>query len=202
MAKRRPRPSLSANRRPRRGLPRWPAARERADATGDIAAAGQEAPGLRAPETGLDLAAVAADARLLEEVGYDGVAIEETKQDPYIVMALAAAATTRLRVSTAIAMAFPRSPTITAMSAWTLQKLAKGRFTLGLGPQVRAHIERRYGLVWSAPKQCVVLLLADASGSVAYCSTPSAVDPNLKTWTGHLVADDQVIGAPLGRRCR
>jgi len=112
---------------------------------------GKVDPGLRAPETGLDLAAVAADASLLEEIGYDGVAVEETKQDPYIVMALAAAATTRLRVSTAIAMAFPRSPTITALSAWTLQKLAKGRFTLGLGPQVRAHIERRYGMAWSAP---------------------------------------------------
>jgi probable F420-dependent oxidoreductase len=112
---------------------------------------GKVDPGLRAPEIGLDLAAVGADARLLEEVGYDGVAVEETKQDPYIVMALAAQATTRLRVSTAIAMAFPRSPTITAMSAWTMQKLAKGRFTLGLGPQVRAHIERRYGLAWSAP---------------------------------------------------
>jgi probable F420-dependent oxidoreductase len=108
-------------------------------------------PGLRAPEVGLDLGAVAADARLLEDLGYDGVVIEETKQDPYIVMALAAQATTSLRVGTAIAMAFPRSPTITALSAWTLQKLSRGRFTLGLGPQVRAHIERRYGMAWSAP---------------------------------------------------
>jgi probable F420-dependent oxidoreductase len=48
-------------------------------------------------------------------------------------------------------MAFPRSPTITALSAWTMQKLSGGRFTLGLGPQVRAHIERRYGMPWSAP---------------------------------------------------
>src|SRR4029077_21015815 len=88
---------------------------------------GKVDPGLRAPETGLDLAAVAADARLLEELGYDGVAVEETKPDPYIVLALAAQATARLRLSTAIAMAFPRSPTITAMSAWTLQRLAKGR---------------------------------------------------------------------------
>jgi len=112
---------------------------------------GKVDPGLRAPEVGLDLASVADDARRLEAIGYDGVAIEETKQDPYIVLALAAQATNRLGVSTAIAMAFPRSPTITALSAWTLQKLAKGRFTLGLGPQVRAHIERRYGLAWSAP---------------------------------------------------
>jgi probable F420-dependent oxidoreductase len=108
-------------------------------------------PGLRAPEAGLDLSAVGADARLLEELGYDGVVIEETKQDPYIVMALAAQATQRLGVGTAIAMAFPRSPTITALSAWTLQKLSRGRFMLGLGPQVRAHIERRYGVAWSAP---------------------------------------------------
>jgi probable F420-dependent oxidoreductase len=112
---------------------------------------GKVDPGLRAPEVGLDLGAVAADARLLEELGYDGVVIEETKQDPYVVMALAAQATTRLDVGTGVAMAFPRSPTVTALSAWTLQKLSKGRFTLGLGPQVRAHIERRYGLAWSAP---------------------------------------------------
>jgi probable F420-dependent oxidoreductase len=112
---------------------------------------GKVDPGLRAPEIGLDLGAVAAEARLLEELGYDGVVIEETKQDPYVVMALAAQATTRLKVGTAIAMAFPRSPTITALSAWTLQKLSQGRFTLGLGPQVRAHIERRYGMSWSAP---------------------------------------------------
>ena len=64
-------------------------------------------------------------------------------------MALAAQATTRLRLGTSVAMAFPRSPTVTAMSAWTLAKLSKGRFILGLGPQVRAHIERRYGLSWS-----------------------------------------------------
>ena len=112
---------------------------------------GKVDPGLRAPEVELDLGAVAADARLLEEIGYDGVVIEETKQDPYVVMALAAQATTRLNIGTAIAMAFPRSPTVTALSAWTLQKLSRGRFTLGLGPQVRAHIERRYGLAWSAP---------------------------------------------------
>lgn len=112
---------------------------------------GKVDPGLRQPETSLDLDTVGDDARLLEEIGYDGVCIEETKQDAYVVMTLAAAATTKLKISTAIAMAFPRAPAVTALSAWTLQKLAKGRFTLGLGPQVRAHIERRYGLQWSAP---------------------------------------------------
>jgi len=67
-------------------------------------------------------------------------------------MALAAAATTRLKVAAGIAMAFPRGPTVTALSAWTLQKLSRARFRLGLGPQVPAHIERRHGLSWSAPR--------------------------------------------------
>jgi len=85
----------------------------------------------------------------LEEIGYDGLVVEETKDDPFVLLALAAEATTRLRLGTSVAIAFARSPAVTAMSAWTLQKLARGRFTLGLGTQVKAHIERRYGLKWS-----------------------------------------------------
>ena len=106
-------------------------------------------PGLRAAEIPLDIADVAADARLVEELGFDGLAVEETKDDPYQVMALAASTTSRLRLTTAIAMAFPRSPTTTAMSAWSLAKLSKGRFVLGLGSQVRGHIVRRFGLTYA-----------------------------------------------------
>ncbi len=110
---------------------------------------GKVDPGLRQPEKALDIARVADDARTVESLGYDGLMVEETKVDPFVVMALAAQATTTLGVGTAVAIAFPRSPTITAMSAWTLQKLSNGRFTLGLGTQVKGHIERRYGLKWS-----------------------------------------------------
>lgn len=110
---------------------------------------GKVDPGLRAPEIPLDLATVGDDARLLEDVGYDGMVVEETKDDPFVIMALAAQATTRLKLATSVAIAFPRSPAVMAMSAWTLQKLSCGRFTLGLGTQVKAHIERRYGLAWS-----------------------------------------------------
>ncbi len=110
---------------------------------------GKVDPGLRAPEVPLDLASIGRDARLLEEVGYEGMVVEETKDDPFVIMALAAQATTRLKLATSVAIAFPRSPTVTAMSAWTLQKLSRGRFTLGLGTQVKAHIERRFGLTWS-----------------------------------------------------
>src|SRR5258708_10731977 len=108
-------------------------------------------PGLHAAEVPLDIGAVAADARRAEALGYDGVLAAETKDDPYIVMALAAQATSRVGLATAVAIAFPRSPVVTAISAWTLQKLSHGRFTLGLGSQVNGHIERRYGIPWSAP---------------------------------------------------
>ncbi|MCW5668693.1 MAG: TIGR03617 family F420-dependent LLM class oxidoreductase [Hydrogenophaga sp.] len=111
---------------------------------------GKVDPGLRQPEKALEIAQVAADAKIVEDLGYDALMVEETKVDPFIVMALAAQATTKLGLGTAVAIAFPRSPTVTAMSAWTLSKLSGGRFTLGLGTQVKGHIERRYGMNWSA----------------------------------------------------
>jgi probable F420-dependent oxidoreductase len=107
---------------------------------------GKVDPGLRAPEIPLDLASIGRNAKLLEEIGYHGMVVEETKDDPFVIMALAAQATDRLKLATSVAIAFPRSPTVTAMSAWTLQKLSGGRFTLGLGTQVKAHIERRFGM--------------------------------------------------------
>jgi probable F420-dependent oxidoreductase len=107
-------------------------------------------PGVRVAAP-LDVARVGEDARLAEQLGYDGIVTEETKDDPFIVLALAAQATSRVSLATGVAVAFPRSPTITALSAWTLSRLSKGRFTLGLGSQVKGHIERRYGLRWSPP---------------------------------------------------
>jgi probable F420-dependent oxidoreductase len=79
------------------------------------------------------------------------VLVEETKWDPYQLLALGASTTTRIGLATSVAMAFPRSPTVTAMSAWTLQRLSSGRFTLGLGTQVRGHVRRRFGMEWHAP---------------------------------------------------
>jgi probable F420-dependent oxidoreductase len=108
-------------------------------------------PGLREPETPLDIGQFAALSRRAEAIGYDTVLVEETKDDPYQLLALGAAATTRVGVGTSVAMAFPRSPTITAMSAWSLQKLSAGRFVLGLGSQVRGHVRRRFGMEWHPP---------------------------------------------------
>ena len=103
-------------------------------------------PGLREPDTPLHIGAFAAGAQQAEEIGFDAVLVEETKDDPYQLLALGAAATTTLGLGTSVAMAFPRSPTITAMSAWSLQKLSGGRFSLGLGSQVRGHVQVRLGM--------------------------------------------------------
>lgn len=108
-------------------------------------------PGLREPDTPLHIADFADGARSAETIGYDAVLVEETKDDPYQLLALGAAATTTLGIGTSVAMAFPRSPTITAMSAWSLQKLSAGRFVLGLGSQVRGHVRRRFGMEWHPP---------------------------------------------------
>src|SRR5687768_8105675 len=108
-------------------------------------------PGLREPDTPFDIRAFGSGARQAEEIGFATVLVEETKDDPYQLLALAASATQTIGIGTSVAMAFPRSPTVTAMSAWSLQKLSNGRFTLGLGPQVRGHITRRYGVEWNPP---------------------------------------------------
>jgi probable F420-dependent oxidoreductase len=98
-----------------------------------------------------DLGRVAADAQAAEAIGFDALWSSEIAHDPYLPLALAAAATERVGLGTAIALAFTRSPTTTAHTAWDLARLSKGRFMLGLGTQVQAHIERRFGLPWAAP---------------------------------------------------
>ena len=108
-------------------------------------------PGLREPDTPLNIADFGRLAAVAEEVGLDAVLVEETKDDPYQLLALGAAATSTIGLGTSVAMAFPRSPTVTAMSAWSLQKLSGGRFGLGLGSQVRGHVRRRFGMDWHAP---------------------------------------------------
>ena len=77
--------------------------------------------------------------------------MEEAKDDPFQVLTLAAAATKQVHVGTSVAIAFARSPFVTAQAAWTAQKISGGRFELGLGSQVRGHIRRRFGMQWQAP---------------------------------------------------
>jgi probable F420-dependent oxidoreductase len=99
--------------------------------------------------TGID--DVPVTARDLEARGYAGVWASEAGHDPFLPLLSAGQATTRLQVGTAIAVAFARSPMTLAMTAHDLQRYTRGRFLLGLGSQVRAHVERRFGMPWSAP---------------------------------------------------
>ena len=87
----------------------------------------------------------------LEAAGYDGACTYETRHDPFLPLVLAADRTTTLQLGTAIAIAFARTPMLLATIARDLQDVSGGRFTLGLGTQVRPHIERRYSMPWSRP---------------------------------------------------
>lgn len=90
-------------------------------------------------------------AERARRVGFDGFFTAEASQDPFLPIAAASAVTDGLDYGTAIAVAFPRSPMITAMAAWGLQESTGGRFLLGLGTQVKGHINRRFSTEWVSP---------------------------------------------------
>jgi probable F420-dependent oxidoreductase len=87
-------------------------------------------------------------AQEAEEIGFDGLWSPETQHDPFLPMALVAEHSERLSFGTAVAIGFARSPGTLAYTAWDLSRASGGRFILGLGTQVRAHIERRFGMSW------------------------------------------------------
>lgn len=85
------------------------------------------------------------------DVDFDGLFVAESISDPFQALAIASQHLHRGVLGTSIALAFPRSPTLTAVSAWDLQRASGGRFVLGLGSQVRKHIERRYSSAFTPP---------------------------------------------------
>ena len=87
-------------------------------------------------------------ARSAEAAGFDALWSTETQHDPFLPLALAAEHTQRINLGTAIAVAFARSPAVLAYTAWDLADASHGRFILGLGTQVKAHVERRFGMPW------------------------------------------------------
>jgi probable F420-dependent oxidoreductase len=94
---------------------------------------------------------IPATARDLEARGYAGVWASEVDSDPFLPLMAAGQATERLQVGTAIAVAFARSPMTLATTAYDLQRYTRGRFVLGMGTQIKAHIERRFSMPWSPP---------------------------------------------------
>ncbi len=90
-------------------------------------------------------------ASALEEQGYDACWTGEINHDPFLPLLLAAEHTSRLELGTSIAVAFARNPMIVANLGWDLQTYSRGRFILGLGTQVKPHIEKRFSMPWSHP---------------------------------------------------
>jgi probable F420-dependent oxidoreductase len=98
-----------------------------------------------------DLRAAQDLARIAEQAGFDSIITAENAHGPFLPLGAAALVTSRIQLGTAVAIAFPRSPTIMAHNAWDLHNASAGRFYLGLGSQVKAHNERRFGVPWSPP---------------------------------------------------
>jgi len=90
-------------------------------------------------------------ARAADGMGVGAVWANEIRHDPFVQLALAAANSQRVRLGTAIALAFTRSPMTLAYASWDIQNLSRGRLILGLGSQVKGHIERRFGMKWEPP---------------------------------------------------
>ncbi len=98
-----------------------------------------------------DLHAVGPAAARVEAAGFSGVSTQENRHDPFLPLAVAATHTTTLTLRTNVAIAFARSPMVAANLGWDLQNATRGRFTLGLGSQVKGHNVRRFSVPWSPP---------------------------------------------------
>ena len=98
-----------------------------------------------------DLETIGPRARRIESLGYDALYTAETQHDPFFPLVLAAEHTERMDLATAIAVAFPRSPTHLAHIGHDLQRFSRGRFILGLGSQIKAHVEKRFSAQFSRP---------------------------------------------------
>ncbi len=90
-------------------------------------------------------------AAKIEEMGFDGVTTPEAGHDPFLPLTIAAEHTGKILLGTNVAIAFPRSPMVSAQIAWDLQSYSGGRFRMGLGTQVKGHNERRYSTPWPSP---------------------------------------------------
>ncbi|MFM8649729.1 MAG: TIGR03617 family F420-dependent LLM class oxidoreductase [Actinomycetota bacterium] len=124
-------------------------------------------------------------ARRIERLGYDGLHIAETVHDPFLASMAALQSTTRLVVRTSVALALVRSPMAVAYSAWDLAALSDGRFQLGLGTQIRPHIERRFGADFDDP----VGRLRDHIGAVRACWRAFDREQNLDYASEHYTLD-------------
>lgn len=119
-----------------------------------------------------DLKNAASIAEAVEAYGFDGLWVAETAHNPFLPLAHAALATRRISLGTAIAVAFPRDPVLMAQNALDLAAQSRGRFILGLGTQIKAHITKRFSATWGKPVQQLreyILVLGMAWQSLRDC---------------------------------
>ena len=98
-----------------------------------------------------DLNDIAAAAQSAEAAGFDYLGTMENRHDPFMALGVAAVNTSKVALTTAVAIAFARSPMVVANTAWDLQAASHGRFVLGLGTQIKPHNEKRFSVKWSPP---------------------------------------------------
>ena len=120
-----------------------------------------------------------------EEIGFDALWSAETQHSPFLPLALVAEHSQRLQFGTAVAIGFARSPATMAYTSWDLAEASGGRFILGLGTQVKAHIERRFGMAWpDSPvgklRELIGALRAQPAGLLKKCDLD--LDPGI-AWT-------------------
>lgn len=90
-------------------------------------------------------------AKLAEDLGFDSLSQSEVRRDPFISLTVASFSTRSIRLAPAVAIVFPRSPMIVAYMSHNVQSISKGRFALGMGTQVKGHIQRRFSMEWGSP---------------------------------------------------
>ena len=100
----------------------------------------------------------------LERLGYDGCWTAEISHDPFLPLTLAAEHTSTVELGTSIAVAFARNPMTVANVGWDLQEYSQGRLLLGLGTQIKPHIEKRFSMPWSQPAQADARVRPCAAG--------------------------------------
>ena len=101
---------------------------------------------------GTSIPEIAKQARDLEDLGYDGIMTAETSHDPFLQLVIAAEHTERVELATGIAVAFARNPMTLANLGHDLQTFSGGRAIVGLGSQIKPHIEKRFSMEWSHPR--------------------------------------------------
>ncbi|CPT92163.1 luciferase family protein [Mycobacteroides abscessus] len=102
---------------------------------------------------GADIHALTERLRTIERIGFDGVWSTEVEHDPFLPLAIAASQVPKIQLGTGVAIALARNPMTMAQAANDLQSFSGGRFILGLGTQIKAHIERRFSMPWSSPAE-------------------------------------------------